>query len=1047
VIFVGRETEIAAVEASLDAGDARARVLLVSGEPGIGKTRLAEEVSRRAAARGFAPLWGRAWEGDGTPAYYPWIQALRALPRRLLPAIDAARREHPELAIVLGGGARAAGVDPDEARFRLHDELAALLHALSQEVPLLVVLDDLHACDLATLGLVEFLARSRADGARLRLLLTTRDVAFSVRPDAAAVLARIAREAIAVPLGRLGRDHVSAWVAGAAPDLASSVDRLVAISEGNPLFLGELIAASRKRPGRGFGSALEMPIGIREAIRAHVALLSETTQRSLETASVLGRELPIAALPAEAVEEATLAGILHDAGEGRLRFTHVLIRDELHAALPPERRRELHRAAALREVDPVLAAPHWIMGARPEDATEVAAIVEAAIDGANARLAFEDAAALGQRAVDVLGPLLPPRRACALLLATSAAWTLAGRPQEARRAGARAFELASAVEDAELLARAAIAHAIDLTAGDRDVEALRLLRAALERLPADETPLRAHLLARHAVALFPAPPDEHGPALAAVAEAVALARRLGDEPTLFEVLRLTRALPGSNEDVATRLALNGETIALARKLGRVPLVASLLAWQVATYLELGDPDGAAREASTMESLLEVYRQPAYRFRPLLVRAMLADLEGRFAEADALSRRALSICDEHGVVPGLMLFAVQRGAFLYSRGDADGWDEHEELANRVLGDTGLAVLFRSISDAMTGREERARAALSTTRHIPLHTLPDGPALAFACAAAGAVDEAERFHDLVRDAEGRGTLQFGPGRVALLGPFALVRGRLAVLLGRAEEALGHFARARELAVRLRAGPYLAQIDLAVAEVLARSEPVTARERAERAHDLAAHLGMRAVRDRARALAGGLAAPPPPGPRPPRADVVSVTRSGETWTLRAPGSSALVLRDSKGLAYLEALVRSPGREIHVLELAGVVADGDAGPLLDDKAKRAYRERADALREELEEATVGCDPGRADRARAELDALASELARAVGLGGRDRRAASAVERARINVQRRLRDVIGRVRAEDDVVGEHLDVSVRTGLFCVYLPAWPRGVTGRDRA
>ena len=98
----------------------------------------------------------------------------------------------------------------------------------------------------------------------------------------------------------------------------------------------------------------------------------------------------------------------------------------------------------------------------------------------------------------------------------------------------------------------------------------------------------------------------------------------------------------------------------------------------------------------------------------------------------------------------------------------------------------------------------------------------------------------------------------------------------------------------------------------------------------------------------------------------------------------------------------------------------------------------RAESLRESLAEATAHHDLGRAERARAELDALANELSRAVGIGGRDRRSASPAERARINVQRRIRDVLGRVRAEDPALGEHLELSVRTGVFCVYLPAWP---------
>ena len=158
---------------------------------------------------------------------------------------------------------------------------------------------------------------------------------------------------------------------------------------------------------------------------------------------------------------------------------------------------------------------------------------------------------------------------------------------------------------------------------------------------------------------------------------------------------------------------------------------------------------------------------------------------------------------------------------------------------------------------------------------------------------------------------------------------------------------------------------------------------------------------------------------------------------WRLAASGKGIL-LKDSKGLSYLDQLVREPCRELHALDLVGLRDDGDAGVVIDAKAKYAYRERVESLREQLAEATSHDDLGRAERARAELDALATELARAVGAGGRDRRAVSPTERARINVQRRIRDVLNRVRAEDAALGEHLALSVRTGVFCVYLPAWP---------
>jgi hypothetical protein len=359
-----------------------------------------------------------------------------------------------------------------------------------------------------------------------------------------------------------------------------------------------------------------------------------------------------------------------------------------------------------------------------------------------------------------------------------------------------------------------------------------------------------------------------------------------------------------------------------------------------------------------------------------------------------------------------------------------------------GGSRMLALYRCMFDAMCERPEKVRASLAITKEFPLHALPDVTALGVACAAAKIPDYAQVFYDLGVRAEATGSWQFGPGRVTSVGPRALTLGRLAVLLGKDADALAHFARARTLVVRLRSRPYLAQIDLATAEVLARRDPSQARAPAESACSLASEMGMRGVEAQARALLDTLGQLSPSLPArsssaPSSAPRFTLAREGELWRLDG-GAKVVLLKDTKGLWYLDALVREPCRELHVLDLVGLRDEGDAGTVLDATAKRAYRERAESLREQLAEATADNDLGRAERARAELEALATELSRAVGFGGRDRRAASPAERARINVQRRIRDVLARVRSEDEALGEHLALSVRTGVFCVYLPAWP---------
>jgi len=181
--------------------------------------------------------------------------------------------------------------------------------------------------------------------------------------------------------------------------------------------------------------------------------------------------------------------------------------------------------------------------------------------------------------------------------------------------------------------------------------------------------------------------------------------------------------------------------------------------------------------------------------------------------------------------------------------------------------------------------------------------------------------------------------------------------------------------------------------------------------------------------------------------------LTHEGEIWSI-GYGATVVRLRDGKGLRFLEALVRQPGVEIHALDLVALIegrdraqpgpgdpalevraGTGDAGEVLDDVAKRAYKQRLDDLREELEEAESWGDPERVAAAREEMEFLARELSAAVGLGGRDRRAGSAAERARVNVTRALKATLRKVAEGDATLGRHLDASVRTGTFCEFRP------------
>jgi hypothetical protein len=247
-------------------------------------------------------------------------------------------------------------------------------------------------------------------------------------------------------------------------------------------------------------------------------------------------------------------------------------------------------------------------------------------------------------------------------------------------------------------------------------------------------------------------------------------------------------------------------------------------------------------------------------------------------------------------------------------------------------------------------------------------------------------------------------WGPAGAAAFGPMSRTLGEVALLLGLTEQAIGHFRDAIDLCERMQT-PALAAL-------------------------------CRAGHERALQQRGAAPAPAIEAAAPPAARQLTLRREGDIWTIESRTGRSFRLKHSKGLIYLQYLIEQSGKQLHVLELAGVEhAAGDAGPVLDARAKAEYKRRLDDLNEELREADRFGDSGRRERAQRELDAVADQLARALGMGGKDRRASSDIERARINVQRRIRDVLDRISAHDPALARYLGNTLSTGTYCSFDP------------
>jgi hypothetical protein len=321
-------------------------------------------------------------------------------------------------------------------------------------------------------------------------------------------------------------------------------------------------------------------------------------------------------------------------------------------------------------------------------------------------------------------------------------------------------------------------------------------------------------------------------------------------------------------------------------------------------------------------------------------------------------------------------------------------EHEltpALTNPILR------AWQACAEAMLGRKDVARSLL-----LPASALTRGaPSLLYAAQTAVFLESAELaevfYERLMHAAPSCRFFFLGTGPP--IGPVSRMLGELALLRGDMDRAREHFDTAIAECREMEAVPFLRLAEEARARL---GESIAARPAARRAPDMN----------------------------------VAIEREGDVWIVTGSTGAPFRVKHAKGMEYLDHLLRNPGREVYVLILGGA-GEGpeDAGAILDERAKLAYKQRVEELEEQLTEAERFGDRGRAARAREELDAVAEQLASAVGLGGRDRKGASNVERARVNVQRRLKDAIRRIAEHDPTLGRYLDATVRTGTYCVYRP------------
>jgi DNA-binding CsgD family transcriptional regulator len=878
--LIGRQRELATLRARLaTAAAGSGRLVLCSGEPGIGKTRLAQELAGAALAAGAAVAWGRCVEAEGAPVYWPWRQVLRSLD------IDARTLLSPT-------------VESPDDRFRVFDGVAEALRAVAERSALVVVLDDVHRGDVSSLLVLQHLA-DRVDDARMLVVATFRDV------EPASPLPRLLPELLRSPaVERLDlrgfdladvRVHLQQATGGDA-----DAPLVHEVTNGNPLFVREVARAI----AAGMWQADRPPRSVREIVAARLDRVSPQCRRLLQVAAVAGREFALALVAAAldepaaqllpVLDEAVAWGLVEERRDaGEYRFVHALTRDAVEASLAAADRAALHRRVATAiearcgdDLSEHLAdlARHWAqLAPHGEGATARHWTVRAA-EEAVTRLAYEEGVRLYRAALALDAPPLPADERCRVQVALGRAAHLAGDLPGAVAAAVAAGEAAGAAGSPGLAAEAAL---VLEAVPDAAVNAVakQLCEKALSGL-GDRGPaaLWARLLAQRSHLAFYDGEQERVATLSAAA--LDLARSCGDDLALTGALRARQeACPGP-AGRAERLRLGAEMSRLAQRT-RSPRTAMWGAlWRIDALIESGRLADAVEALGELQVAVERVGGPVSAWHLDRVTACLAQAQGRYAEAAAVGRRGFERMRPIEPAPASGAYFALQSALACHVGVAA---EAAPFLEPFDPPPRFRVMYRLTRALLLLRAGRTDEAAASYRHAgPVGTWPLPaffvlPGHVYATLVAVELGLIDDLAVLVERLDGfRGEHAVGNG-VAYLGPAELALGRAEVALGHLDAGVADLEIAAAQAARAGAAGHLAEARYHLADALLARAATGDRDRARRAAresvQLVDALGVTVYAEPVRTLLGRLDGPPPDPLSPREAEVAALVAEGLT------------------------------------------------------------------------------------------------------------------------------------------------------------------------
>jgi tetratricopeptide (TPR) repeat protein len=876
-VFVGRSRELDTLNRSWSG---RRRLALVVGEPGVGKTRLVSEIAQRVHDDGAAVVWGRCNEAPLGP-YMPFVEILRQLvgaPHATNLSFST-RGELSRLLPELADPAVPAGA-PSRAEAGTEQRLLfeAVAEAIASRSPVLVVVDDLHWADDATLSLLRYLVTDE----RLTEVVLLGTVWESIDRSRAAFLADMSRhaETTRVTLGGFGHAELGALVTGLVGSVVSPslVDTVAESTGGNPFFAEELtlhlmdadlVAYGDEATLRAIAPSVRVPQRVRDALASRLFSLPKPSQEFLLAGSVIGREFNAALAGSaaglhglelvEAVEDGLLSGLMVESEWGRISFSHALVQEAVRAQLSSARQASIHReVAVLMEAqwpqDPAVAvelARHWreVVSFDPGAAATAATWSVRAGDLALASAAADEAIVRYQQASDLWTASTAGHTDAVIRLGGALAH--AGRADEADDRFRQALHMAKALGDHVLEARAVIGLGRRFPYWETDPERIRALEEALAGLPPEQRLLRltvSGLLVSHLINGFAVDEARRRDQLAA--QLADVARDPATTPDVLLSVGRTRFFDSIEDPrVLGVVALRLRTVAESANDLRV-LAGSQFA-QALAALDLADIDQLRRTiGADYKETAERLGDPREIGQARMAESTIALIEGRYDDGAVLSSQALELSQLGGDLNAALVHFAQGVLRSVDLGEAADVLELLRAATEYQRIPAVRA-GTALCAALVGDETFTRSALLEFCESGFNAYPLGAdrlaPIAFLAHACGVVEDAQSaklFAKALADQHAL-TVRIGP-LIGWWGPVDHHLGVMCKVMGVLDDAELHLRHALLTEQQMGAVPFQARTMAELAVVLARTDRPGDAEEAQ------------SLKTRALALGGSLGAP---------------------------------------------------------------------------------------------------------------------------------------------------------------------------------------------